>query len=171
MDKDMMDDILAIAKESYNQECNRNNNLLTKSDYLMKYIAATFMFINAVCVFLVTNKLLPPVIICIYYLLVSIVLMMATWWAICAQNLQKLEFFPTGETVLDDIKKKYEDCKEEKTSLDIRIDLIKYYGKYVEAAIITNNRRACFLEKSYYAIMVGLVCITLGFFIFLILLA
>ena len=27
MDKDMMDDILAIAKESYNQECNRNNNL------------------------------------------------------------------------------------------------------------------------------------------------
>lgn len=129
--KELLSKILDISKESYNQEINRSNNLLTKSDYLIKYISATFVFINAIFVFLATNRVLNLFILAGVYLIISEILCWSLFLAVRAQVLKKALYFPTGNTVIDEIKDEWNSDGIENNEITLTNKTINYYSDFV----------------------------------------
>lgn len=93
MKDEVVDQLLEIAKISSEQERDRTQNLLVKSDYLVKYITATFVFLNAIYVFLLKLDVVKPIWIVLLYVVPGILLCVAMWNAIKAQELVDVKFF------------------------------------------------------------------------------
>lgn len=167
----MEEKILEITKESYNQEVRRSNSLLTKSDYLVKYITSTFVFINAILVLIMNNKLINPWINVFIYMVSGILLCRSLYLAVRVQILSKGVHFPTGMTLLNDIAKKYNDEKKTTTTQDMDMQIIFYYSRYIEELEVANNMKASILNKAYTWYLRTIIGITIMLFVLLILIA
>lgn len=168
--RDILDEILKVAIESSNQEKERSQILLTKSDYLMKYIAAMFVFVNAVCVFIMSNSNVSAWIVCIYYFLVGMSFLFSVCFTIKAQTLLKCVFFPTGQDIFSNMLLKYNEGNT-LTSQDLRIDTIKYYSNYTKSLQVANDNRAKLIDKGYNAFFIGTIVITGGLFLIMVIIA
>lgn len=160
-----------INEESYNQEIKRSSLLLTKSDYVIKYIMSTFVFVNALAVFLASTKLINAWILVIFYLISGSLLCYCLFLAIRVQILLKGEYFPTGDTLLNDIIKYIKDPKSHNIEIKLDRDLISYYSKYTCALEKANNERATILNSAYYYYLSSIGFISIMFFIMLIIIA
>lgn len=167
----MIEKIINITKESYNQELNRSNLLLTKSDYLVKYITSTFVFINALFVFLVSSKLVNTWYLAIMYAISGVLLCRDLYLAVRVQILTKVKFFPTGNTILQDIKSVYEKEKKQITPMKIDIDTVNYYSKFIEELENSNNKKANILNNAYNWYLGTIIFITFIFFVILLIIA
>lgn len=165
----IFDEILRVTIKSYDQETNRSSLLLTKSDYLIKYITATFVFINAISAFLIANKVISSCVIVIGNIAIGAILCFSLYFAVNVQLFVRGNYFPTGMEIFRAIKNKYNADKIEKTPLDLRMDTIKYYSDYIDNLEKSNNKKAEMLNSAYKVYLIGVVCITLFFFIILIL--
>lgn len=162
------DEILTVSKTSAAQEENRSEILLKKSDYLMKYISATFVIINALCVFAVTQTSISSCFIFIYYIVTGISLLLSTFFTINAQTLVESKFFPTGQDVLKSIQ---HNSNKPYTLSKSKTDTIKYYSKYTEALKNSNDKRAKSIKRAYRYYFVGIFFITVGSFLMIVLIA
>jgi hypothetical protein len=168
---DMLIEITKVAQESYKQEKDRASLLLTKSDYIIKYVTATFVFINALCALLIANKVVPLTLVCILYLIVGILLCISLSLSIKAQLLVKGEYFPTGVDILSEMKQNYDKNGHEKSLVDLKFDTLKYLDKYTKALEAANNDKAKTLNKAYRAYLSGIISITIIFFILCVIIA
>lgn len=160
----MINEIMKISVESYKQEKDRAALLLTKSDYLNKYITATFVFVNAFCAFLLTNSAVSKIAICIVYPLIGMFLCISLFLSTKAQVLLKGKFFPTGMDIWEGMKKEAEQGTE-KNELSLRLDSIIYYNEYTKALEEANNSKAKILNWAYKTYLFGTIGLTIGFFI------
>ena len=160
-----------INEESYNQEIKRSTLLLTKSDYVIKYIMSTFVFINALLAFLVTSKIINIWILVVFYLISGCLLCSCLYLAVKVQILLKGEYFPTGETILNDIKKDIQSSGEIPNPIRLDRDLIRYYSTYTTKLEEANNERATILNQSYKFYLASILFIFSMFFIILIVIA
>lgn len=163
----MIERILNITKESYTQELNRSNVLLKKSDYLIKYITSTFVFINALFVFLLNNQLIDTLGLAISYAISGILLCRDLYLAVRVQNLTKVKFFPTGNTILQDIKSNHQKEGKKITPMNLDVDTVNYYSEFTEALENSNNKKAEILNKAYNWYLSTIIIITVIFFIIL----
>lgn len=164
-------EIIKVAQESYKQEQDRALLLLNKSDYIIKYVTATFVFVNALCALLITNKVIPLTIVCILYLIVGISLCVSLSLSIKAQLLVKGKFFPTGVDILEGMNKEYQTSGLEKSLSDLKFDTIKYYDEYTKSLEGANNDKAKTLNKAYHTYLFSVICITLIFFVLCVIIA
>lgn len=169
--KEIIAEILSCAVESSKQEMSRSNILLAKSDYLMKYISATFVIVNAVCAFAISREFIPAAIVCVYYLLIGILLLISMVITIQVQTLLKVEYFPTGTQILEGMAERWESDKEVYSILNLQVDNIKYYSQYTESLKEANDDRAKKLKQAYKCFVYATVGVAIGFLIFLILIA
>lgn len=169
--KGIITEILSCAVESSKQEMSRSNILLAKSDYLMKYISAAFVIVNAICAFAISREFIPAAIVCVYYLLTGLLLLISMVITIQVQTLLKVEYFPTGTQILEGMAEKWESDKEVYSILNLQIDNIKYYSQYTESLKEANDDRAKKLKQAYKCFMYATVGMAIGFLVFLILIA
>ncbi|WP_288222527.1 hypothetical protein [uncultured Clostridium sp.] len=169
--KDIIEKIKSITQVSYEQEIARSKAILTKSDYLIKYITSTFVFMNAALVFLATSKLVSPWILVIVYMISGVVLCYSLYKALKVQILLKGLFFPTGKTIMKDISKQLNENSERITPLELDRDIILYYSNYTEELENSNNNRAKILNSAYKWYLSSIILITMHFFIILIIIA
>lgn len=167
----IVDEILKCSEESSKQEFERSQILLKKSDYLMKYISASFVIANAVSGFAVARNFVPDGIVCIYYLIVGILLLIGMTSAIKAQTLLEVNFFPTGMQILEGMVKKKVDEDKVYSLQDIKIDSIKYYSKYTDSLKTANDERAKIIKQGYRSFTYATIGLAVGFFVFLVLIA
>lgn len=160
---------LDIVKESYNQENNRAKALLTKSDYIIKYITSTFVFVNAMVLILINNKMVNLVILVILYFIVGAMLCFSLYNAVKAQALLDVAYFPTGDTILKDLAKL--DNEQENLSIYLSRDIISYYSQYIEKLEEANNKRAKILKQAYGIYNSSVIVITLLIFIIILIIA
>ncbi|GAB6156608.1 hypothetical protein JCM17380_53620 [Desulfosporosinus burensis] len=100
----MLDKVLEISKVSYEQENDRSKQLLTKSDYLIKYISSITIFVNIFLPLAFANKIISLKILILMYVLISIPLIFSLFYSVRVQILKPGKFFPTGKRVLEEIK-------------------------------------------------------------------
>lgn len=163
----IQEEILCVAKTSAAQEENRLNILLKKSDFLMKYISATFVIINAICVFIATNTDIAPFLIFLYYVINGMLLLLSTYHTINAQTLVKSYFFPSGQDILNGIKKEISSL----CLIKVKTDTIKYYTDYTNSLKESNDNRANKLNNAYKCFILGTVSITVGFLLLILFIA
>lgn len=164
--------ILSISKESAAQEERRSEVILKKSDFLMKYISAIFVIINAVCIFAITHTSIKPIFVFVYYIATGLCLLISMFFTINAQTLVQAKFFPTGQDILKTIQHNSKDPSNPTyTFQKSKVDAIKYYGKYTDSLQKTNDKRAKSLKRAYSCFFVGIFCVTIGSFIMIVLIA
>ena len=168
---DMIVEITNVAIESYKQEQNRESILLTKSDYVIKYITATFVFVNAICALLITNEVIPTIIVCVMYFIVGASLCVSLAYSIRAQLLVKGEFFPTGVDVLNGMQEEYKKNGTEKSVCDLKMDTIKYYDNYTKTLQKANDDKAKKLKIAYRIYLNSVICIMVIFFVLCVIIA
>lgn len=165
---DLLNKILDITQESYKQENSRASNLLTKSDYLIKYVTGAFALINVIFVFIAVNKLINLWSIGICYLIIAITMLFCMIYSIRAQILKLGKYFPSGKQILLDIVKKYKEEVVEYNDQKMINETIIYYSEYIEQLEIVNNDRADLINKSYKLFLVSIIEIIVTFFMFII---
>lgn len=164
--------ILSISKESAAQEERRSEVILKKSDFLMKYISAIFVIINAVCIFAVTHTSIKPFFVFAYYIVTGLCLLISTLFTVNAQTLVQANFFPTGQVILKKIQQDFKDSsKPQYTFQKSKVDAIKFYSKYTDSLQETNDKRAKSLKKAYGCFFLGVLGVTIGSFIMIVLIA
>lgn len=169
--QEILKKVQIINEESYNQEVKRSSLLLTKSDYVIKYIMSTFVFVNALLVFLTSTKLVNAWLLVLFYLVSGSILCYCLFLAVRVQILLKGEYFPTGETILNDIKKDMNSSGQRFSEIRLDRDLIRYYSEYTSKLEEANNDRARILNSAYYYYLGSIGFIFIMFFIMLVIIA
>ena len=167
----LRESILSVAIESATQEEKRAEILLKKSDFLMKYISATFVIINALCILYVSNTSIELGFICLYYFATGFSLLISMFFTIRAQILAQAKFFPTGQDIFLSIQHNYNDSNKPYTYTKSKTDAIKYYSKYTNSLNEVNNKRAKHLKNAYSFFIVSVFCIIIGSFVMIVLIA
>lgn len=163
-------EILDTTIISYKQETERSNLLLTKSDYLVKYITSTFVFLNAISVLMITNNMINKMIIVFMYLIVGVALCMALVKAVSAQILLKGKYFPTAGDILNGIVEKGE-FDDDKIKKKLIKDKLGYYTQYTKELESANNERAKKINIAYKIYIGGVVGIVVGIMMIMIIIA
>ena len=153
--QELVEGILETARISSEQEYQRSQLLLTKSHYLVTYVTGTFVFLNAFCLFLLKLKTAPGFMVLALYAVPSIALCGALWQAVSAQSLVRVEYFPTGQEIIQGIIDKNKK-NITVTALDHLGDRIIFYSKYTDSLKEANDKRAGIL-KSVYRLFIGAV--------------
>lgn len=156
---ELLQGVLRVAKESYKQELDRSNKLLAKSDYVIKYVTSILVFINAIMVLMMNAVIVDKLWIIGGYIVNSIILLVSLIYAVRTQNLVQVEFFPLGETLLQDLNSYYEQNNKLYTSQEMLNDEVMYYSESVKKLSEVNDARADFLKKAYYFFVGGMVAI------------
>lgn len=162
MKDEVVDQLLEIAKISSEQERDRAQNLLVKSDYLVKYITATFVFLNAICAFLLKLELTKPIWVVLLYVIPGILLCLAMWKAIKAQELVDVKFFPTGSDVIKGMVDRWNQTQEETSAKSLKLDKISYYREYTDSLKKANDAKAKVLQSVYHLFAIDLWIILVG---------
>lgn len=162
MKDQVVDQLLEIAKISSEQERDRTQNLLVKSDYLVKYITATFVFLNAIYVFLLKLDVVKPIWIVLLYVVPGILLCVAMWKAIKAQELVDVKFFPTGSDVIQGMVNRWKKTQEETSAQSLKLDKISYYREYTDSLKTANDAKAMVLQSVYHLFAIDLWIILIG---------
>ena len=130
-----------------------------------------FVIVNTISAFVVLRNIISILLICIYYFLTGILLLINMFVTIQVQTLLEVQYFPTGIQILDGMSEKWKNENKVCSSQKLQVDNIKYYSQYTESLKLTNDKRATKLKKAYKYFMFATLGVTLGFFIFLILIA
>lgn len=162
----IIDEALEMSKTSYNQENERSKQLLNKSDYLIKYISAIFIFVNIFLPLAFSNSIINLVALSIMYFLISAPLIFSLFYAVRAQILKPGDFFPLGEKILLKIKN-----REYKKLFKIRSRHIMYYSKSTEKLQSSNDDRAKLLKKAYWSYIFSVCMLAIIILIIMILIA
>ena len=164
----MFDKVLEIAKVSYDQENDRSKQLLNKSDYLIKYISTITIFVNIFLPLAFTNKVIDLKILIVMYVIISVPLILSLFFSIRAQILKPGKFFPTGKTVLQEIKKNKNDLN---SALKIKNRFILYYSSSTEELQSSNDDRARILKFAYKQYIYSILILVIVVFVIMILIA
>lgn len=147
--KELLKRVLEITKESYKQECDRSGKILTKSDYIIKYVTTILVFINAIMVFMISNMINNKELIIAVYIVNSIILIISLTCAINAQSLLKVNFFPTGKVILSDLNNYSQQNSELYSPTEMLKDEVLYYSNCIESLEEVNKKRAKYLKCAY----------------------
>ncbi len=163
-----LDKILEVSKTSYDQESERNKQLLTKSDYLIKYISAIFIFINIFLPLAFQNKIVNLKVLVFMYIFVCIPVLICLFFCIRAQVLRSCSFFPTGKETILEMKKNSQDFNSE---IKIKNKHISYFSSSTKSLEESNNTRSELLKKAYWAYFSSIGAVFFIIFIIMILIA
>lgn len=164
----ILERILKISKTSYEQEVDREKQLLTKSDYLIKYISVIFGFINIFLPLIFKYEVINLYILIIMYVITTIPLIITLYYSIKSQSLKKAVFFPTGKSMLEKLKTEMNNyCRDDKL---INKEIL-YYSNSTEELQKSNDKRSNILKRAYTNYFVSIMVIALMIFILMIIIA
>jgi hypothetical protein len=170
MDK-ILTKVLEISDESYRQERERSNNLLTKSDYIIKYISTAFVFTNAIFALLASNKVIKIGILAVLYILIAVTFCISLYYAVRAQVLRKAKYYPTGNTIIKELESDFEKKPVMPTDITMLNKLINYSSDYIEELQKVNDDRAKLINIAYKSYLVSISLISLSFIAIMIIIA
>lgn len=166
--KKILDEVLDISKVSYDQENDRSRQLLTKSDYLIKYIFAITIFVNIFLPLAFANKIINLTALILMYVFISIPLILSLFFSIRVQILKPGKFFPVGKRVLEEIKNSGDALNSD---LKIKNRFILYYSSSTNELQESNDTRAKILKTAYKQYILSIVILVSIILVIMILVA
>lgn len=166
--ENMLDKTLEISRISYEQESDRNKQLLNKSDYVIKYISTIIIFVNIFFPILFANKVIKIKILILIYLFISFPLIASLFYSIRSQILKKVEFFPTGDVILKKIKSKEKNFEND---IEIQNRIIIYYSRSTKRLQATNDKKAKLLKTAYRSFIFSIIFLVISILITMMLIA
>lgn len=167
----ILDDVLLTTKVSQEQEKVRADNLLTKTDYIIKYISATFVLINAIFVFLAANKIINLFLVSAIYISISIPLCYSLFFAVRAQVLKNVKYFPTGNDEIISLRDFYDKENRMPSEIEMKNRTLNYYSEYIKSLESANNARSNLINTAYKSYLASIFLISLGLITVLIIIA
>lgn len=158
----IVDKIIDIAKISYDQELDRHKQLLNKSDKLIKYISAIFAIINIIFPMTLKYSYIDKRGLLILYFIINIPLILSLYWCIKVQKLRDVNFFPTGDTIIAQLKTKF---MEFNTLNKMKNKIISYYSKSTDSLFYANENISDWLNRAHNSYLISLIIIIISIII------
>lgn len=159
-DIEIMQQCLEVGQEAYRQEVKRQDTIVTKAEYLMKYHTLLIAILNlSLPLLLKYAELKSSVSWMIFYVLTMLMLLSGIIFTLFIQQPKKIKLFPTSASLLKKIQK---DAESYQTEEDWIYKKILFYEQSTVTLENANNSSIKWIKKAYIVFVLSIVM--LGFF-------